>query len=569
MSESDSIYSIFKSIDEEAFTQLTKNIEKPFNLCIPDKIFNFCKRAFTSNVFKIPSSTIKLSSLKESSGIGTLIVPCLDDPFLLETILKKFSIVPKYKKILFMIPRMSPQCKEIYDKYQNQGIIYKELSIEIVGLSQDEFLIPLPIAFTNSFCDLDISDVYPMARALLKLQLINGKPSRVFTAGVTSQRVNTLMNELSQQISSTNFREDSYYDDLFIIDRTCDLLTPLLTQWTYGGILNDSQHPEYNFLDLPNGIKLKLGDNTYDSVTIDKDPVYSEIKFLQIKETTAYLTGLKREGLEVVQEMKASTGTPKWRSLKKRATEIMNQSPYIELHFQILEHSLSYPSLFKDIINFELDQIEQQNPNEDLIISLIHRCRYLEALKLLCITSLTNRGISKELFDRVGQLLINEFGFEFLKEWNRLETSGFITIKKSVFKSNNKPKFSELSENLKLIEKDSSLSQFYSSYIPILIRLVEYGLKNEWKPGTNVEKVLNSLSIPFNVTGKISNPRKHSDGKEYRRALIFVIGGITQSEQMMFTKIGENLFDFGYEFHIGSTSIISATRILQQTCPSL
>ena len=68
------------------------------------------------------------------------------------------------------------------------------------------------------------------------------------------------------------------------------------------------------------------------------------------------------------------------------------------------------------------------------------------------------------------------------------------------------------------------------------------------------------------------NWRNDEGEKPYKRALVFIIGGATQSEVMMLNKMGELFFEkspFTYQIHVGSTDIITGTRLIQQICPTL
>jgi len=573
MSESETVYSPLKTYSETEFSNLISSFPKPQNLIIPNKIFGFCLQAFTQGVFKQVSGYSRLENLGEINGNGTIIVPCINDSELLGFVLEKFAKVNGMKKVILMIPEVSPESQFIFENHpSSKDIKLLTYQIEIVPLGNEHFVVPLPHTFINYFCDSDISDVYPIAHALLKLQVVSGKPSRVFVAGSASSRVNSLMNELSTPLGSSVFSDSSYFQDLFIIDRTCDLLTPMLTQWTYGGIVDETFNPQFNYLPLPEDITLTIGDSKLKTTTLGpNDPVYTQIQHMRTADAAKFMSNLQSEGVSVTDSMRASTGTQIWRNLKRRADQLCEQMPYNAMHMSLLEKATDFKSLFGKIINCELNQIEQIDPDYDLIYDLISRERNVEALKLLCIASLTNRGIPQSVRDRIAQSLLNLHGYGFLKEWIRLESSGLLSVSKGMFGKDTKPKFSVIAEGLGLIDKKegSELSAYYSNYIPILVRLVEKGIKEEWKPGTPSDQILTQSAIPHSVQGKVGASKKRSDGKEFRRALVFVIGGVTQSEIMMFSKIGSALFDYNYEFHVGSTSVISAKSLLCQICPSL
>ena len=93
------------------------------------------------------------------------------------------------------MPLISMYCQEIVTKYP-QKINLLEFHLEICPLESDNFIIPSEDCFDKCFAKGDISDIYEIARAFLKLELLNGVPSRVFTFGDISYKVNNLLVEM-------------------------------------------------------------------------------------------------------------------------------------------------------------------------------------------------------------------------------------------------------------------------------------------------------------------------------------------------------------------------------------
>lgn len=63
------------------------------------------------------------------------------------------------------------------------------------------------------------------------------------------QTVADMITRMRREIGDGQFRSEPCFDSMLLLDRTCDLLTPLPTQLTYEGLIDE-------FFDLQNGEKI-------------------------------------------------------------------------------------------------------------------------------------------------------------------------------------------------------------------------------------------------------------------------------------------------------------------------
>jgi hypothetical protein len=100
--------------------------------------------------------------------------------------------------------------------------------------------------------------------------------------------------------------------------------------------------------------------------------------------------------------------------------------------------------------------------------------------------------------------------------------------------------------------------------VPLLVRLVQSGLQQpgQWAKGGGVDSILNDFKIQYVVYApdELGNPPT-------RKVLVFVIGGVTESEASLFHQMGSILFDDKVEFHIASTNLTSGRRIVGEISP--
>ena len=83
----------------------------------------------------------------------------------------------------------------------------------------------------------DPSCLYQVAQAVMTLQSLYGVIPRISGKGNAAQRVWELIRKLS--LEPRNFPSVSHIDHLFLIDRAVDLISPLATQLTYEGLIDE------------------------------------------------------------------------------------------------------------------------------------------------------------------------------------------------------------------------------------------------------------------------------------------------------------------------------------------
>ncbi len=177
---------------------------------------------------------------------------------------------------------------------------------------------------SNSFClhqQEDTSQLYFIAKSLLSIEQIYGRIQNIKGRGAHAQRVADLLLQLKHQhiksqgkedidmnghdieengkidtekpskasSSSTAVDNDKHSIDLFLIDRRIDLVTPMCTQLTYEGLIDEALGVKYGSISIesnllePQGAPHENGkephsqDNKEQMVTISLDSMGKDI----------------------------------------------------------------------------------------------------------------------------------------------------------------------------------------------------------------------------------------------------------------------------------------------------
>lgn len=147
---------------------------------------------------------------------------------------------------IFFVPRRTLIC----DKYLQEEGIYGDVAIGEFHLDLipfDEDLLSLEMmapSFRGLYIDGDTSIIQTLSNAIMKFQILYGFFPKVLGKGdyakllsdsLESARVGYLTNSTGHAVEPS----DSDFDSLLILDRSADFFTPMRSQLTYEGLLDE------------------------------------------------------------------------------------------------------------------------------------------------------------------------------------------------------------------------------------------------------------------------------------------------------------------------------------------
>ncbi|KAH0788918.1 Sec1 family protein [Histomonas meleagridis] len=564
-------------------------ISAPRILCYSQKIRPFIQRIFSNGISEKLSTyftkTIILDTLSEDPGTGNICCFCDDVNEDIQFTCQKLKLIQNNQIYLIMVPCISIACQSIV-KEHNLNATIMEFPVEILPTENYSFLTPAEDCFKRCFAQDDVTDVSTISRALLKLQTISGLPQRTFIAGNISMMVYEMLEQYKSQVGSSFLTAAPQFDEIFIIDRTADLMTPLLSQFYYGGLVDERFDVNYGYLELPNDLPLIIDENkeVYETLlSNDYDEVYSEIAGKTLSDVGLRIQEYKTEIEGMEDKLKNSIGTTQWKVHAKRTQRLGELKPYVLLHFKILDRLIHGDRLLRPIMNFEFDSLLLNEPNTELLLKMMNRQTTVDALRLLCIMSVSYGGISNNLLTDFQRRLIGQHGYKSVEDLLNLEKSGLLTKTASIFSRNTRIKFKRINEVLKLVFNEPQVTYDeegnkvrvdietgYDTYVPILLRLIQRGLNNEWNArNSEVDKLMTQMNIPHKVIGEEPIVKYDENGVVPKRVLVYVIGGVTATETLLMREMGKILFEGNVVFHVGSTNVTNGKKLISSLCPNI
>ncbi|KAK9172061.1 Sec1-family protein [Cryptosporidium meleagridis] len=392
-----------------------------------------------------------------------------------------------------------------------------------------------------------------------------------------------------QNSNIKNFSEDDLtnefplgFDQVIIIDRRCDLVTPFSTPFSYHALLDFLFGVQKTYVDIPTK---KITSDVYEEsphwkLPLFGDPLFAILKDLKLKDVGIYLHQKANELQSLYQEkekLKDISAIGDFiRKLKGKQREQgtlakhVNIATYLNEYFTKdcqtlrrlrLEDSImsdSYQSVtgvvkelstkFSEAISFrgaEDSPLEDLLDQEDIQIEEIYR--------LLCLSCIIENGFkNKKVYEQIKKHILSVFGFEELYRMNILERVGLFK-----FDPNKKSYWQLIKRLLNLFvdesESENDISCVYSGYAPISTRLIEIICRemDNFKSGghDSLKEALNYVWGPsVELIPSMQSMIKHNS------CLVVFVGGVTLGEIATLRKLQEII---NKEIIVATTEVIN------------
>ncbi|KAJ2702948.1 Vacuolar protein-sorting-associated protein 33 [Coemansia sp. IMI 203386] len=174
---------------------------------------------------------------------------------------------------LQLVPRRTLLCERVLEEEGVLGeITVSEYRMDFIPLENDLLSLELPATFKELYLDEDFSSIQCVARAIMRLQGLYGFFPRIVGKGdyaaILADSLARMRAEMLSSASASAAKQSvvsgsrgiaqggvlamsSVFDSVVIIDRAVDLVTPLLTQLTYEGLISEVFGIANGYVTLP------------------------------------------------------------------------------------------------------------------------------------------------------------------------------------------------------------------------------------------------------------------------------------------------------------------------------
>ncbi|KAJ6243209.1 vacuolar protein sorting-associated protein 33a [Anaeramoeba flamelloides] len=484
----------------------------------------------------------------------------------------------KHKYHLFFVPHQEILCEKALETLGvRQLVTLYEFDLDLFPLDQDL----LTMSRNSSFASLSQGDpeiLSDVAKSLKKLEYLFGQFEEICWLGKNSQLVLQMYENL-QSKRNTQTSENSQINKVILVDRTIDLITPLLTQQTYEGMIDEIYGIENSILEMDPGIVGKQTQNQKDQKI--RFALNSNDSFFQGIRDLNWISAIKTFKLKSksISQLYASSNDDRTiKELKKFIHDVQtsrDETVSLKNHIDISEHaqkSIDKGTIMREIIQNELSMLADSMVFFDFIKYIIYdEENMIKILRFMCLHSLIHSGKTKQLSEIKKEFLF-EYGFKYLPMLQHLEKIGLLTDNPNI-------NFSGLRNLLKLYNEDQALTigphTVFSGYKPLSVSLIQQildkkkNLKNFNKATKNYLKTeygeynVNKNNTETNKSEEVEEEEEKKEEIDTNKVcLVYFIGGVTYGEISALRMLSQQS-NSEYNFVIATTNIMNGDQMIK------
>ena len=468
----------------------------------------------------------------------------------------------EYHVIFF--PKINLECENyLKDSYNYACFNKHNLNMDIYPLDYEILSLELNQSFHELYAINNYNSIFLLNRAIIKYETVFGKIKYKYYLGSLGKKLKDLLEE---EEKNANLDEEQSTLACVLLDRSIDMITPLITNNIYEALLDDNFNINLNEINVP--IKMLDSNSKNNTIqTIDlskKDKFYTNIKDYGFNQIRSYLPSRLQEQNKILEESKKRTtdlvkiqedlkNLTKVKEERTSLTNHINLADYIgkkeryplSRFYYTYEQGLLYGTVPEKFFDFIFDEIRKKSEEYDI-------------LKIICLYSIINSGYKNKIYDQLRKEFFLVYGFQELFLWRNLEKLGILKA------ADNKSIYQTILKKLNLINEEQfeskeqkDISYIYNGFCPIILKLIEKMLEKGWG---NIKDILKELSGEFEYPQDESEIISTKGDKQF--ILLIFIGGITYGELAGVRYLNSKLRN--KKFIIITTNMINSKKLFDQ-----
>ena len=572
--------SIFKEHVENNFLNILDSLPKTEKRlvyeesCLPKLLFFTTREKLISK--KVQKDFIKLKSgiLMAGCSVIVYIIPpkkeCLEiinnhiEGNNKKTDENNEEIKNKIEYHVIFFPKINLECENyLKDSYNYACFNKHNLNMDIYPLDYEILSLELNQSFHELYAINNYNSIFLLNRAIIKYETVFGKIKYKYYLGSLGKKLKDLLEE---EEKNANLDEEQSTLACVLLDRSIDMITPLITNNIYEALLDDNFNINLNEINVP--IKMLDSNSKNNTIqTIDlskKDKFYTNIKDYGFNQIRSYLPSRLQEQNKILEESKKRTtdlvkiqedlkNLTKVKEERTSLTNHINLADYIgkkeryplSRFYYTYEQGLLYGTVPEKFFDFIFDEIRKKSEEYDI-------------LKIICLYSIINSGYKNKIYDQLRKEFFLVYGFQELFLWRNLEKLGILKA------ADNKSIYQTILKKLNLINEEQfeskeqkDISYIYNGFCPIILKLLEKMLEKGWG---NIKDILKELSGEFEYPQDESEIISTKGDKQF--ILLIFIGGITYGELAGVRYLNSKLRN--KKFIIITTNMINSKKLFDQ-----
>lgn len=454
---------------------------------------------------------------------------------------------------IFWVPRRTLVSDKLLEELGVLGDAeIADLPLYFFPLEKDVLSLELEDSFRDLYLSKDPKSIFMLSRALMGIQQKHGLFPRITGKGDNAKRVAVLLARMRQELlagedateaDKIGLTPSTTMESLIVIDREADLVTPLLTQLTYEGLIDEVFGVQNNQTEVdstiigasaqqqpqqqPEGAGAAPAPNTQTrkrKIQLDStDKLFDQVRDTNFAVVGNILGKVARRLKTDLDSRHSSHTTAELRDFVTKLPALQTEQQSLKIHIALAEEikKKTQSEEFGRILEVQQNLAAGADPSSqfDAILELIARDTPLgEVLRLLCIYSTISGGIKSREFDFFKRLILGRYGYQHVLTLHNLEKLQMFLSKSSPLASmiplsstpgagtGTNTNYTFLRKQLRLINDEvkehdpNDIAYVYSGYAPLSIRLVQCILQKQY---------LLSITRGNGVTGASSTAGSH------------------------------------------------------------
>ncbi|XP_043702644.1 vacuolar protein-sorting-associated protein 33 homolog isoform X1 [Telopea speciosissima] len=478
---------------------------------------------------------------------------------------------------VYFAPRRTVACEKILEEENVHHLLsIGEYPLYVIPLDEDVLSFELDLASKEFQVDGDASTLWHIAKAIHKLEFSFGLIPNVRAKGRASVRVADLLSHMQgeEPVNSSDMGA-AEINTLILLDREVDMVTPMCSQLTYEGLLDEFLRINNGSVELDASIMGVQQEGKKVKVPLNSsDKLFKETRDLNFE---VVVQVLRQKATSMKQDYTEMTTTSQTVSELKDFVKKLNSLPEMTRHINLAQHLSTFTSKPSFLGQLDIEHTIVEGQSYDIcfeyIEELIHKQEpIINVLRLLVLFSITNSGLPKKNYDYFRRELLHSYGFEHMATLNNLEKAGLFK------KQDTKTNWPTIKRALQLIVDDTDtanpndIAYVFSGYAPLSIRLIQHAVRSGWRPIEEILKLLpgphleskrggySSSSIDA-IPSTLGNVDKVAHGQRSLVLVVF-IGGVTFAEisALRFLSSQEGM---AYDLIIGTTKMVNGHSLVE------
>lgn len=465
---------------------------------------------------------------------------------------------------------------------ESSTVEIRELDLGFFPVEDDILSMEMPTDFRDLFLNGDVSVLYQVAKALCNLQVRFGAIPTVKGKGKHAAKIVTIMERLQNEIGASFLAETpAEIEALYVVDRGVDLATPLLTQLTYEGLIEELYGISNGMFDPP--FDTATGDsipynpdtrryNPKDASLTNVDTIFAELRdrnyitvgsFLHHKSLEVQATYERRKEVEHLKDLK---------EFMKALPETQERHRLIGVHTNVATHirKTTESLVFRQGISHEhnIIQMDEERAVVDYIEDQINKGECItKVLRLMCLFSTVNNGMKPKTYDQLKDALMLAYGIpQIIAALHNLEKCGLLVRQDAKTPFGNMRKAFRLWDDKLNERQPNDPSYAYSGFCPLLSRIIESLVHS------SVHHKTAGVADAYDQAGgeKASITNAVEVAGTSRIVVVCIVGGVTAAEVSSLRFIARHLQTLTGDqkhFVFATTSITSGNKIISSLLP--